>query len=250
MDVNRVEPKNIKGKELEILFFGDLHIGSKDCDMNAIKRQIAWIKNNPNVVVIMMGDTVNCALKHSPGAGSFDDDKNPSDQIDFAIELLTPIKNKIYGIHNGNHGNRIYNETTISPEKVIAKSLGVPYLGDTCFHYVRFKSQSYIIFSAHGSTAGTSITGSFNSCMKYAQYAHADIYAMGHTHQLGAQSQVHYMVDKQNKTLIKKKRDFILTGGYLNWKGSYAESKNYAPLRIGSAKVILSGDRFDIHVRT
>ena len=250
MDVNRIEPKNIKGKELEILFFGDLHLGSKDCDIDAINKQIEWIKKNPSVAVIMMGDTINCGLKHSPGAGPFDDNMTPSEQIDYAIKLLTPIKNKIYGIHNGNHGNRIYNETTISPEQVISKALGVPYLGDTCFHYVRFKNQSYIIFSAHGSSSGTSISGSINSCMKYAQYANADVYAMGHTHQLGAQSQVHYMVDKQNKMLVKKKRDFILTGGYLKWKGSYAESKNYAPLRIGSAKLTLSSERFDIHVRT
>ena len=57
MNVNRIEPKHIKGDELHILFFGDQHIGSKDCDTDGIKKQIDWIKKQKNVVVIMMGDT-------------------------------------------------------------------------------------------------------------------------------------------------------------------------------------------------
>ena len=44
------------------------------------------------------------------GNGNFDDNMTPDEQIDFAIDLFAPIKDKICGIHNGNHGNRIYNE--------------------------------------------------------------------------------------------------------------------------------------------
>jgi predicted phosphodiesterase len=248
--VNRIEPKHIKGKELDILFFGDMHLGSKDCYLEKVKKQIEWIKNKKNVVVILMGDTVNCALKNSVGAGSYDDIVTPAKQIEQAVELFTPIKDKIYGLHNGNHGNRIYNETTISPEQIIAKSLGVPYLGDTCFHYLRFGSQTYILFTAHGSTGSSTVSGALNACMKYSRFVTADVYAMGHSHNLASISQVNYEISKKDKTIIEKKRHFILTGGYLKWVGSYAEHKNYSPLKIGSAKATIRGDRYDIHIRT
>ncbi|MHA1471406.1 MAG: hypothetical protein ACTSSP_12750, partial [Candidatus Asgardarchaeia archaeon] len=138
MDVNRIELKHIKGDVLDICFFGDQHIGSKDSDIESIEKMVEWIKNKKNVAVILMGDTVDCALRGSVGAGAYDNILTPSEQMEFAIKLFAPIKDKIYGVHNGNHGNRMYNETTISPESYIAKALGVPYLGDTCFHYLRF----------------------------------------------------------------------------------------------------------------
>lgn len=250
INVNRIEPKHTKGDELEIIFFGDQHIGSKDCDLKAVEDQIEWIRKKDNVIVIMMGDTINCALRKSVGAGSFDDVLNPEDQIELAVQMLAPIKDKIYGIHNGNHGMRIYNETTISPEKIIATSLGVPYLGDTCFHYLRFGNQTYILFTAHGSTGSTGVSGALNSCMKYSKFATADLYAMGHTHNLCSYTEVSYEVNKKDKVVQQKKRYYILTGGYMKWKGSYAESKNYSPLKIGSAKVTIRGDRYDIHCRT
>ncbi|MDX1279020.1 hypothetical protein [Oceanihabitans sediminis] len=248
MNVNRVKTDQIKGDKLELIFFGDQHIGSKDSDMEAIQKQIDWIKNKKNVLVILMGDTVNCALKGSVGAGSYDDTMNPDQQIDTAIEIFTPIKEKILGIHNGNHGNRVYNETTISPEKVISQALNVPYLGDTCFHHIRFGNQTYIVHTAHGSTGATTVGGALNSCMKYANFNQADLYAMGHTHNLATYNQVYHEVSKKDKTMLKKKKFFVLTGGYLKWKGSYAEAKAYAPLKIGCAKATLNGERHDIHV--
>jgi len=250
LQVNRVEPKNIKGKELQIVFFGDQHLGSKDCAIEDIKKQINWIKNTKNVITILMGDTIDCALKSSVGAGRYDNTMNPDEQIELAIKLLEPIKDKIYGIHNGNHGNRVTNETSLSPEKLIARGLGVPYLGDTCFHYLRFGTQTYVLFTAHGSTGSATVAGSLNSCMKYGAFSHADIYAMGHTHNLASYTRVSHELDRANKQVLTKKKHFVLTGGYLKWKGSYAEQKNYAPLKIGCASALIRGDRYDVHIRT
>jgi len=249
MKVNRIDVRHIKGKELDIHFFGDQHIGSKDCDIEAVEKYIEWLKNQKNAIVVLMGDTINSALKGSVGAGSYDDIMNPEQQIETAIEMFAPIADKIVGVHNGNHGNRIYNETTLSPEKIIAMGLGVPYLGDTCFHHLRFKDITYTLFTAHGSTGSGTVGGALTSCMKYANFAIADIYAMAHTHQLADHSVPVFSVSLKDKTIEKKKRHFVLTGGFMKWKGSYAESKNYAPLKIGAAKATVRGDRFDVHVR-
>ena len=249
MKVNRINCDDVKGITVDVLFFGDQHLGSKDCDMEEVIKMTSWIKKQKNLKVIMMGDTINCALKHSIGAGSFDDNMTPEEQINCAIDLFGPIADKIVGIHNGNHGNRMYNETTISPEKVIAKAIGVPYLGDSCFHHLRIGTQTYILHTAHGSTGSTTVAGALNSCMKYGVFAQADVYAMGHTHNLATYNQVYHEVNKKDKTLEKRKKVYVLTGGYLKWKGSYAESKGYSPLKIGCAKATFSGKEYDVHIR-
>ena len=69
------------------------------------------------------------------------------------------------------------------------------------------------------------------------------------THNLADYSQVYFEVSKKDKKVIKKKKHYILTGGFLNWKGSYAETKAYAPLQIGCAKATLSGKKYDVHIR-
>ncbi|RLG16546.1 hypothetical protein DRN69_00640 [Candidatus Pacearchaeota archaeon] len=248
MNVNRIDVSHIEGNELQVLFFSDQHIGSKDCSMKDIEKQIKWIKKTKNVIVIMPGDVINSALRDSVGAGCFDDIMTPSEQIDKVIELLTPIKDKIVGIHNGNHGNRIYNVTSISPEKTIARALGVPYCGDSCFHHIRFGNQTYIIYVTHGSTGAITLSGALNACMKYSRFAEADIYAMGHTHKLASCSEVYYRVNLKNKTMEKRKRFFVLCGSYVKWKGSYAEAKGYGPQKIGSPKAVLKGDKRDIRI--
>jgi len=249
MKVNRIDTGKIKGDKLNVYFIGDFHVGSKDCNIDKIKEDIATIKGDKNALAIIMGDTCNCGLRNSVGAGSFDDLITPARQMEDVIEMLMPIKDKIVGVHNGNHSNRVYNETSLIPEKMIAKDLGVPYLGDTCFHHMRFKNQTYILFTAHGSTGSSSVGGSLNSCMKYRGFAQADLYAMGHTHNLSTYAQIVYEIDRKDKTLTQKKKHYLLSGGYLEWKGSYAEQKNYAPLKLGCAMATFNGKEYDIEVK-
>ena len=168
--MNRLNTSDIKGNTLHLYLFGDQHIGYKYCDINLIKKDITIIKKDPKAKVILMGDMCDIGLKNSVGAGCFDNDINPEEQIDLAIELLRPIKNKIVGIHSGNHSERIKKETTLSPEKMIVNSLNVSYLGDTVFNHIRFKDQTYILFTAHGNSDSATITGALNRCMKYSDY--------------------------------------------------------------------------------
>ena len=245
--MNRVCTDKIKGKELNLYFIGDFHIGSRDVDMRKITRDIAKIKADKNALAILMGDTIDCALKHSVGAGAFDNNLTPEEQIETAVAVLSPIKNKILGIHNGNHAYRIEKETTLSPEKIIANSLGVPYLGDTCFHHVRFKDQTYIVFTMHGTGDIATYAGALNKCTKAGEYQFSDINAMGHSHQLGFSSNTYLTVNKKDKVIEEKRRYNILSGGYLDWAGSYAEGR-YSPTRKGCAKAVLNGKDFDIRI--
>jgi len=247
MKVNRIDTSSIKGNELNIYFIGDFHIGSRDIDMRKLSRDIEVIRKDKNGLAILMGDTIDCALKHSVGAGAFDNDLTPEEQIETAIALLTPIKKKIIGIHNGNHSYRIEKETTLSPEKIIAVALGVSFLGETCFHHIRFKDQTYVVYTMHGDGGATTYCGALTKLTKSNEYQFSDISAMGHCHQLGSSSITYLTVDKKDKTMVEKRRYNVLAGGYLNWEGSYAEGR-YSPTRKGCAKAVLNGKEFNIRI--
>lgn len=250
MKVNRAIINNVKGSVLRLYAFGDQHIGSKDCNLDKVKEDIKKIREDKQAIVILMGDLINNSLRNSVGAGSYDDLINPNEQIDLAVKLLKPIKNKIIGIHTGNHCRRAYNETTLHPELLIAKELNISFLGDDCFTLLNFNEESYVIHSAHGSTGSSTVTGALNACLKYNTYINADVYLMGHSHYLANYRQQSYRVDKKNKILIETSKHFVLTGGYLNYSNSYAEQKSYIPVKLGCAVITFDTDKKTISIKT
>lgn len=64
---------------------------------------------------------------------------------------------------------------------------------------------------------------------------------MGHLHQLTHHTRHFYRIDKRNKKVIQASKDFIISGGYVGYWGSYAHMKNLEPVKIGSAKLKLHG---------
>jgi len=97
-----VKEKDI-GKELLLIPLGDIHYGSKDCDVNKLIETINWIKTKPTARVMLMGDLIDIGLKDSIGAGTFDNNLTPEDQICGIIDLLLPISKQIIGMVGGNH---------------------------------------------------------------------------------------------------------------------------------------------------
>jgi len=241
--------KEFKVKEyLTVVPFGDTHYGSKECDEKLIHEWIDWIKGQKNIAVIGMGDFINCGTKVSVGAGSYDDKKVPEEQYNDMIDMLKPIKDKIIGMHIGNHEERIRQLSSFDIVKEMSKRLDVPYLGYSALHKLRVNEFNYIAFSTHGSSGGTTTSGRISACQKLQDVANADLYLMGHTHGLSNFTTSYLDVNLQNKTIEEHKKHFVLTGHFVDWDGSYGEQKNYPLLKKGAAKVKLYGDRWDVHV--
>ena len=190
---------------------------------------------------------MDIGLKHSIGAGTFDNNLNPQEQFDTIVNMLEPIQDCIVGAHIGNHEMRLYNDTSINIIKNLCKALKIPYLDSGALHHIRFGNNTYIIYTTHGATGSTSPQGKLGSVLRLRDVAEADVYAMGHVHDLITYSQEYMKPSLKDKTLITRKRYYTTTGHYLSY-GGYAAAKNYAPGKSGCAKIILSSGKWDVHV--
>lgn len=247
MKVNRINTNNFKGKEMNVVLLGDTHLGAKEFDEAKLRKDIGWIKKQKNTVVILMGDMVNTGLKDSVGAGSFDDDLSPQEQLDQIYDLFEPIKKQIVGIHMGNHERRIYEKTSIDIVKNLAKQLSIPYLGGAVLNHIRFGKQTYTICSTHGTSCSSTLAGKMNSCIKLSNFIDADIYAMGHVHDLSMYTQNCFRLSKKDKTIEEYKKYFMITGHYLKY-GGYAEDKLYSPGKTGFCMITLRADQHQVRI--
>ena len=92
-------------EQIELHTFADEHLGDEHCDVKRLLERIEYVKNTPNAYCIMNGDIMDNATKTSIG-DTYTQVFNPMEQLAKAVELFSPIKDKILCITHGNHENR------------------------------------------------------------------------------------------------------------------------------------------------
>lgn len=229
----------------EVCFLGDLHYGAPNCQVSDIKSCIKQIKNR-NIQVMLMGDLVENGTRESVGAGVYEQVMHPSQQIKDVISLLHPIKDQIICSMQGNHEERTFKDSGVGISEVIADSLDCNYSNFMSLVRMKNSNLKYDIFGWHGYGSGQSIPGKLKALTKQAEWIDADIYAMGHTHELYHVTDTKRNID--NVGFTDRMRHFILTGSFLKWDGSYAESRGYKPMKIGCPLVTLDGKKHNIEV--
>ena len=235
--------KNYKVKNyLTLIPLGDMHFGSKDCDVKVFEAHLEMIKKMKDCAVILMGDLINTGTRDSVGAGSYDDIYTPEEQYEKMIEYLMPIKDKIIGALQGNHEERVRNSTSFDINKLFAEKLQVPYLQYGGLLKLRVNDINYHVYAIHGGSCATTLSGKMNACRKMADKVNADIYLHAHTHGLDYSPQIYYEIDNRNKMIVEKIKHFVLTGSFTIWDGSYGEMKSLNPSPLGVPKIRLYGD--------
>ena len=231
-----------------LVFFGDVHWGSPQCDTDAVKDMLDWSLKN-NVALILMGDLLEASLRDSVGYGVYQQKLQPQEQMEEMIELLQPLADKglIKTLLTGNHEERITKNTGIDISKLMARILKVPYGGYACWNLVRVGKQNYTIYTTHGSGGSTLPHTKLNSVVKMGYFLQADCVAMGHLHGLSTDIRLIEYVDLKDKMVKQHKQYVVLTGAYLKWAGGYAEVKGMPISKIGSPKAKLRADYHDIH---
>jgi len=236
-----------ESKDIELVLLGDIHYGSKECMTEELEKTISYVKNNKNARVVLMGDLIDAAMKNSPGAGNFENSFNPQEQLEYVIAVLMPIKDKIYGVLSSNHEDRIFKNAGINVLKMFSSILGIKYLGESTLAKIKVGKQNYSLFATHGATGSTTISGKINTVMKFSTYIDADIYAMGHVHELLYHKAEYFYIDNGTKMIKEGTKHFVLTGHYLKY-GGYAEQKGYRPGNTGSPVIKLSSKTHKVQV--
>lgn len=249
--------KHFFSNSISIYPIGDIHIGDK-CFGKESKHKlfgyIHWIKHNPTAYAILMGDIVNCATINSPSS-PFQQDMDLKDQIATAVKYFEPIKDKIIGALDGNHEQRLSRYAGYSPTISICERLQIKYLESSAVVIFRLGCLKKILpsnrsthrprasfagYFHHTTGGGATPGGKINRVEKLTDVvADCDFYCGAHNHGLGVMPRDIYIVDRVNSREERLRQMLIDCGGYLEWRGSYAEQKQLSPLKIGSPRINL-----------
>jgi predicted phosphodiesterase len=249
-------PKELEKLELHI--FADEHIGDEHCDLDRLKQRIEYVANNENAFCVLNGDLIDNATKTSIGdcyANVF----NPMEQLEKALELFKPIKNKILAITHGNHEARTYRKEGIDLSYLLAVQLDLfdRYTPTSAFIFLRFgksknnsntSKQCYTIYMLHGQGGGRKEGAKAIRLADMSCIIDADVYIHSHTHLPMVMKQGYYRVDKHNSFVRNVEKLFVNTASNLNY-GGYGEAGEFKPNSKTSPIIYFSGTKKDFSAR-
>jgi UDP-2,3-diacylglucosamine pyrophosphatase LpxH len=242
----RLTVKN--GKDYaEVLFIGDVHYGSPQCDKQRFLNMLDYANKN-RLYIFLMGDLLEMATRASIGAGIYEQEQTGMSQFEWMCDRLLPLalKGLILGLHNGNHEDRVYQATGINVAKAMARQLSVPYLADACWSRFQIGKQSYSIYSLHGRTGARFDGTALLAIERISTSFNADLVAMGHCHKAVSSSVVIQRVE--NGSVKEYKKFLLITASYLKYDGGYAQTVGLPISKLGSPKVKFFADRHDLSV--
>lgn len=243
---------------VEIVPFGDWHIGSKECRIDLIKEQIAYILAEPNRFCTLDGDLEDNGVKSSV-TSPYDATMQPGEQMRYVAELLKPLAEakRILCIVGGNHEYRTRKDCDISPMSVIASKIDCEHLyrEEMAFLKIDLGERSsahmaaprYCVMVVHGTGGGALLGSGISRAESFAMAMGCDMLIMGHTHKPITAPSARYVCDMARNVMRYREFRILIGTGYLDY-GGYPARKMMRPVAIRPSKAILSGKKFDIAV--
>ena len=245
-------------KSVEIHTFSDWHIGDKYCKKEIIKKQIDEVKQKENAFAILNGDLINNATKTSV-SDCYAEEMPPMEAIEYIIDLISPIKEKVLMINQGNHEARTYRTEGIDISSLVASQLGISdrYCREGGLLFIRFgkntaesknRKQWYSIYCTHGNGGGRKEGAKAIRLADMASIVDADIYIHSHTHLPMVMKQSFYRVSGSNSSVALCEKLFVNTDAKLDY-GGYGQSFEFKPSSNSSPVIYLSGTRKEFTAR-
>ena len=222
---------------LKIEVFADLHIGDRQCDMQLIRRRIDAVADDDNTYCILNGDILNNATKTSV-SDCYSESMSPMEQIQQAVELFGPVKDKILAITTGNHCRRTYNKEGIDP----AAALLFVSFGAESRRKSDGRKMTYSLMINHGSGGGRKEGAKAIRLADMASIADADIYIHSHTHLPMILKQSYYRVNPSNRSAALVTKLFVNSAAALDY-GGYGEAQEYKPACKDTPTIYLDGHK-------
>lgn len=225
---------------VKIVNLGDVHRGSKHCDVKLYRKVIKTIKDNDDMYWVSTGDLMENATRNS--VSSPYDAVSPEEEIELLEEELKPIRKKCLGFVGSNHPRRTKKESGLDADKTLAARAKIPFLGVQSVIKVTCGRCSYFIYLHHG--VGGGMTG--NKIARAERLAvnllGCDVYMTGHTHTFAHWSDIHSMVDRKRDKITDIVTTHTVTGHYIKYTDSYAEEIGLKKKPRGSVVISLAGN--------
>ena len=236
-----------------LINFSDLHVGHPNYQERILDMGIRWAIDN-DALCICGGDWMENATKHSVGAGVVEQVMPPQAQIDYLIEKFRPLRGRFIGGYAGNHEDRTYKETGLSPMQFIAAGLDIPVFPVELFAVIasddgQKHGASYSVYAVHSDSAHKTSGLAVNKVQGDWAWVHADIKMKSHDHQLDFDFAETLQVKKNSTSVLERKEYVVLTGSCLTRAGSYAAKKPHRPGTLGMMGLWLDMSRGAFSVR-
>lgn len=249
-------PKEIE--KIELYTFADEHIGDEHSDLDRLKKRIEYVANTPNAYCVLNGDIIDNATKTSIG-DIYTSTFNPMQQLETAVELFKPLKDKTLAITHGNHEARTYRKEGIDLSYMMSVQLGLydRFSPTSALIFLRFgksanhggtSKQCYTIYMLHGSGGGRKEGAKAIRLADMASIIDTDIYIHSHTHLPMIMKQNFHRVDRYNSTVRVVEKLFVNTASNLNY-GGYGEAQEFKPSSNTSPVIYLSGTEKNFFAR-
>lgn len=250
---------------VELHIFADEHLGDMCCDVKRLMQRIEYVKNTPTAYCILNGDIIDNATKTSIGS-VYDSDLNPMNQLQRAVEIFEPIKDKIICITHGNHENRTYKSEGINLSSLLANQLGLikKYTPTSAVLFIRmgeltggrkensgsgkYRKVCYTGYVLHGSGGGRKEGGKINRLADMASIIDTDFYIHSHTHLPIIMKQAFFRIDARNNAVALVDKLFVNTASNLNY-GGYGEFGEFKPNSKETPVIYLNGRKKQYEAR-
>jgi predicted phosphodiesterase len=244
---------------MELHTFADEHLGDAQCDVKRLLQRIDYVKNTPHAYCILNGDIIDNATRTSIG-DVYAQDLNPMKQLQRALDIFEPIKDKILCITHGNHENRTYQREGINLSYLIAQQLGLSarYTPTSAVLFIRLgeditrhretngsgniRKICYTAYVLHGNGGGRKEGAKATRLADMASIIDTDIYIHSHTHLPMIMKQSFHRIDPRNNTVALVTKLFVNTAANLNY-GGYGEAGAFKPASKESPVICLSGNK-------
>ena len=256
-------PRELEQMELHI--FADEHLGDEHCDVKRLLQRIEYVKNTPTAYCILNGDIIDNATRTSIG-DTYTQEFNPMEQLQKAVDIFEPIKDKILCITHGNHENRTYKKEGINLSYLIANQLGLAerYTPTSAVLFIRLGELScrqketngsgknrqvcYTAYILHGSGGGRKEGAKIIRLADMASIIDTDIYIHSHTHLPMIMKQSFHRIDPRNNTVALVNKLFVNTAANLDY-GGYGEFGAFKPSSKDTPTIYMDGKKKNFEAR-
>lgn len=264
MEVKEIIVPYNHGDRWRLYAIGDEHEGINHHAGGALADQISKIKSDKHSMWLGMGDKGEFISPSDPrwDVGIIADwvkqDNIAECQTEHWCDTYMPIQKKCVGLLEGNHEDAIRIHNHVDVQTNICKRFGVDNLGYSCFIKFIFRrnnsreAHQFIGFFTHGSGWAITKGAKLNKLQRIMEAFDADLYAVGHMHDLITDSKPYLTLDSNNRIKQKEKVGAVTGCWFRTYsqghRASYGEKRTYPPTAIGCPIFTFNPDKGEVTV--
>jgi len=266
---------NSRSAKIKLYLISDIHWGARGCDERLFRQTIQEIDADPYALWIGLGDYMDLVTYNDKKRFTADtvapwvkaQDLGNLGRV-CATHMKTmfyPIRHKCLGLLLGNHETKyMTHNNQESLHGWLCEELTVPNLGYSCFFRLntrritgenapeglrirrntespnRGDCWSIRVFAHHGAGGSVTKAGKMNRISKFMNDFDADLYLMGHVHDIVPVREVKLGINIKGESIEEREVLGVSNGSFLKTylqgdKPTYGEVKAYKPSKLGPA---------------